>query len=332
MGLPLCISCKPEDLDQGLFGMVLYYPFQILPYLLERNIFPAWEVRTKHYGDPPDFMTIPGAVDLAYVPPEGPYKVVSLHEFRRRHTQALGNNWAELHRIWSLYFAIPPRISKRAEEIRPKGRVLGIHYRGTDKQTTAWDSNPITQDQYLTLIQEFLSERSDFDVIFAATDEFSFVEKLRSWSSLPVVALGEVEFHLSEQHTMSRAEKTDRAMLDCVLLSQCDCVIETSSALPSFTKIFNPDLEIYRCAASKVFSNMPYFPVAYIPVLPVKSDRSAEILRSTMHLDWTHDPKMQKFKQTFAFSPRWPRNHRLFRMTDKFGASDLVARVFSGYR
>lgn len=332
MGLPLCISCKPEELDQGLFGMVLYYPFQILPYLLERGIFPAWEIRTKHYGDPPDFVTIPGAVDLAYVPPKGPYKMVSLQELRRRHTQALGNDWKELHRIWSLYFAIPPRILEAAAKVRPKGRVLGIHYRGTDKQTTAWDSNPITPDQYLSLIQEFLSERSDFDVIFAATDEFSFVEKLRSWSPLPVVALGEVEFHLSEQHSMSRAEKTDRAMLDCILLSQCECVIETSSALPSFAKVFNPELEIYRCAASKTFTNIPYFPVAFIPVLPVKSKGATEILRSTMHLDWTQDASMQKYRKSFSFSPRWPRNHKLFSLSEKLGVSDLVAKVVSGYQ
>src|SRR6202022_4371104 len=103
-------------------------------------------------------------------------------------------------------------------------------------------------------------------------------EKLRSFINLPVINLGEVEFHMAAEHTVTRAEKTDRAMLDCVLLSRCECLIETSSALPSFAKLLNPKLEIYRCAASKLFgklyTNMPYFPVAHVPVLPVNDAAS----------------------------------------------------------
>ncbi len=328
----LLITSRPEDLDQGLFGMVFYYVFQVLPYLHARRIFPAWQIRTQHYGDPPGFLTIPGALDLAYTPPNRSLQALPLHELRRRHSQILGNNWTELSRIWNSYFSIPQRVLDTAATILPKGRVLGIHYRGTDKQTATWDSNPVSQDQYLTLVEDFLAQRSDFDVIFAATDEFSFVEKLRSSTKLPVISLGEVEFHLSTHHTISRAEKTDRAVLDCVLLSRCHCVLETSSGLPSFAKILNPELEIYRTAASKLFSDMPYFPVAYIPVLPAGTASAARILRLTMENDWTHDPRADSYKQLFTAKPRWPTNHRVFGIADRFGASSLVSKVVSGYR
>ena len=332
MSRPLCIVSQPEDLDQGLFGNVFYHPFQILPFLYEHRIFPAWHLRSMHYGDPPDRLTIPGALDLAYIPPAGPYRTLSLNEIRRRHAHIIGNDWPELHRIWSAYFRIPPRVLQAAESILPKGRVLGVHYRGTDKQTTTWDSNPITQTQYCGLIADFLQQNPGFDVIFAATDEHSFVENLRSSVHLPVVALGEVQFHLSTEDKTSRKEKTDRAMVDCVVLSRCRCVIETSSALPSFAKLFNPDLEIYRCAASKIFSNMPYFPVAPIPILPVSRPESIEVLRQTMQSDWTFDPSMQRFQKKFSFSPRWPVNHKLFSLAERANVADLVAKVVQGYR
>ncbi len=265
---PLSIVCQPQDLDQGLFGNVFYYVFQVLPYLHAHEIYPAWEIRTLHYGEPPEHITIPGSLDLSYDPPSGPFRQIPLNELRRRHGQVLGNDWSELNRIWRAYFTIPPRIAELAASTLPPGRVLGVHYRGTDKQTATWDTNPISQAQYLTLIRDFLEARPEFDLIFAATDEFSFVEKLRAAIKLPVIALGKVDFHMAAERSVSRTENADRAVLDCVLLSLCGCVIETSSALPSFAKLFNPDLEIYRCAASKPFSNMPYFPVAHIPSSP----------------------------------------------------------------
>ena len=326
------ITCEPEALCGGLFGNVFFHVFQGLPYLYSRGIFPDWEIRSMHYGEPPEFLTLPGALDLAYTPPAAPTETISLDELRRRHAQILGNDWETLHRIWHAYFRVPQRVVDLADESMPAGRVLGIHYRGTDKQTADWDSNPISPEQFLTLIGEFLVDRAEFDCIFAASDERLFLDKLRSSVKLPVFSLGEVEFHLAPRQTTSREEKIDRAMLDCVLLSRCECVIQTSSALPSFAKIFRPDLEIYRCAASKPLWKMPYFPVAYIPVLPVRTPTSADILRSTMYADWTSEPSLERFQKSFAYTPRWRRNHAVFSVARELGVSFRAGKLFTGYR
>lgn len=332
----LRIISEPEELEQGLFGQTFYYILQILPYLAERQIFPKWELRTLHYGDPPDKLTVPGVLDLAYEAPSGPYRTVSLSELRRRHAHVLGNDWAELKRMWDLYVRVPQRVLQQADAVFPAGRVLGVHYRGTDKQSSSWDSNPISQEQYITLLRDFLEQRNDFDLLFAATDEFSFVERLRKTSRLRVISMGEVEFHLAAHHDASRAEKADRAMLDCVLLSRCKCVVQTSSALPSFAKLLNPSLEIYRSAASKLFgklyTNMPYFPVAHIPVLPVTRPESEEILRQTMWMDWTEQPETRHFQRPFVASPRWQWNHKVFSRAELLGLDRVAARILSGYR
>lgn len=332
----LCITGPPEELQQGLFGQTFYYLLQILPHLHAKSIYPQWELRTEHYGDLPEKITVPGVLDLAYTPPAGPYRYITLEEMRRRHAHVLGGDWKALHQLWNAYFRTPERVLKASENVLPPGRILGVHYRGTDKQTATWDSNPISPAEYLTLIQSFLHTREPYHAVFVATDHFPFVQQLEEALKLPVLALGEVDFHMAAKQSTTRAEKADRAMLDCVLLSKCDCVIETSSALPSFAKLLNPDLEIYRCAASKLFgqlyTKMPYFPVAHIPVLPSYDEASERILKATMKDDWTGNAETASYQRPFRATPRWTRNHKVFRAAEDLGLDRFLGKLLPGYR
>jgi hypothetical protein len=312
----ICIYCEAAEMQHGLFGQVFLHFFELLPYLHARSIFPAWEIRSTFYGAPPDFITIPGVLDLAYPPPPAPYRRVHMRDLRAKHCQVLGNDWAELSRIWHAYFKIPDRVIQQADSLPSLDKALGVHYRGTDKQTTSDDSNPITHDQYLTLLVEFLSTRPVIERVFAATDEYTFVDKLRSAVNLPIVNLGEVGFHKAATNIDPRI-KADRAVLDCLLLSRCCITIETSSALPSFAKIFNPGLELYRCAASKLFADIPYFPVAYVPQISLTSLEALNILKSTMANDWTTNPKCQSFKAPFSYAPRNPVKSRLWEIAER---------------
>lgn len=335
MKRPLCITSPAHDMRQGLFGQTFYYLLQILPYLDQQSIYPRWEIATEHYGSKPDSITVPGVLDLVYTPSSGPYRHISLEEVRRRHAHVLGNDWHSLHHLWTKYFRLPQRIVNAATGILPRGRVLGIHFRGTDKQTATWDSNPISPAEYLTLVRNFVAERGHFDAVFAATDEFGFVQQLEEALGLPVLNMGEVGFHMAADHTMSGAKKADRAMLDCLLLSQCSCVLETSSALPSFAKLLNPSLEIYRCAASKLFgklyTKMPYFPVAHVPVIPLNDPVSSAILARTMKDDWTLAPETAPFREQFTAVPRWKRNHTVFKAAERLGMDRILGRLMPGH-
>ncbi len=324
---PLCIVTNPEDMNDGLFGNVLYTVFQVLPYLYAERLFPAWRICASQYGNPPDFVTVPGVLDLAYQTPSGPYHTIAISDLRRQQGRVLGNDWDQLSAMWHTYFKIPLRVLAQADRALPAGRGLGIHYRGNDKLTTLDDSNPFTQQDFLALVQEFLATRSGFDYFFAATDEFSFVNKLRAMTTLPVVNLGEVGFHKAMHQTTPRSEKTDRALLDSILLSRCHCVIETSSALPSFAKIFNPKLKIYRTAASKLFQDVPYFPVAFIPVLPVESPTGKAILQSSMAGDWTFDARMNRYKKRFTSIRRKPFRQAVLRLSYALGADKLIRKI-----
>jgi hypothetical protein len=279
------IESTAEENSEGLFGHVFLCVIEILPYLRERGIFPDWRIRAKHYGAS-DGLVIPGALDLAYEIEPGPKKEINLARLRSHHRHLLGGNWQGVSALWHEYFRIPGRITDRAATLGSLSNVIGIHYRGHDKQNF-WDTNPVSHDDYLAIIRQLCRERPEFQRIFLATDDFEFYKFLTRNISLEVINLGAVGFHKDKASPELTEAKTDRAMLDCFLLSQCGVVLLTSSALASFAKIINPDLEIYRVAASKLFSTAPYFPAAYIPIYNSTSADVATLVDRLLIDDWS---------------------------------------------
>jgi hypothetical protein len=336
----LRIVTEKEDLREGLFGQVFVHTFEILPYLYGRGIFPGWKIRAKHYGRTSDGTVIPGVLDLAYDVAPGPKKQVNLVSFREHHRHAIGNDWRALQAIWNSYFRIPNRIVERADALGSLADVLGIHFRGNDKQTAAWDTNPVSHEEYLSIIKDFISTRPEFNRVFLATDDFSFYDFLKNKIAVEVINLGHVGFHKAEQISEVVDDKMDRAVLDCLLLSRCGAVLQTSSALSSFAKILNPALEIYRVGASKAFANVPYFPVAFIPIYASPSPQISAIIERLTAGDWSKAPDAVLFKARFVSRPYWPPVVRLlYSMLRKIPGlgwigrmPDLVAAVARRFR
>lgn len=152
-----------------------------------------------------------------------------------------------------------------ADAVGPLSDALGVHYRGTDKQTADWDTNPVTQDDMIAIVSYFMRKRPDLKKVLLATDDRTFPDRLNGSVPTEVINLGNIPFHKDENVQSRDLAQAKRARLDSVLLSRCGAVVKTSSALSGFAKVFNPGLDIYRCAASKKFADIPYFPVAYIP-------------------------------------------------------------------
>ena len=297
------IEAKPEEMYDGLFGQVLLWVFELLPLLNERQIFPDWRIRAAYYGSLPNGLVIPGVLDLAYEVTPGPRKEINLIRLRG-HRHVLGNDWHGLSALWHKYFRIPHRIINRASELGSLSDAVGIHYRGNDKQTALWDTNPVGYQDYLAIINQFCRERSQFKKILLATDDVNFLDFLKGNAPHEVVNLGGIGFHKDRQALELVDAKTDRAMLDCVLLSRCGAVLLTSSALPSFAKIINPDLEIYRVAASKSFKmNTPYFPTAFIPIYRPSSTDIATIIDRLLLGDWTQTTNTAPFAKPFVSRP-----------------------------
>jgi hypothetical protein len=206
--------------------------------------------------------------------------------------------------MWHSYFRIPNRIRARASEVGSLDDAIGIHYRGNDKLTELWDSNPTSREEYLTIVEDFCQTRPALRRIFLATDDALFEPLLKARLPHQVVTLGAAGFHKAPADITS--EKADNALLDCLLLSKCAVVLETSSALPSFAKILNPGLEIYRASASKFFMNSPYFPVGFIPIYRSTSPEITALIDRLTIGDWTRSPDAERFTDTFTSRSYWP--------------------------
>lgn len=303
------ITTSLDELKEGLFGQVILWTFEILPYLVKKSIFPVWDIKSRLYGIEPEYTVIPGVFDLVYTPTDQTNKLVKLLALRAGHTSFLGGDWRSLHVLWHTFFKVPDRINVAADQIGIPKSTLGLHYRGTDKNLSLWDTNPVSQNDFLTLVQRFLKDHQDIKTIFIATDDFSFVHNARQkFAQIEVINLGDTGFHKASHGV---PKKADRALLDCVLLSRCRWVLKCSSALSAFAKVLNPELEIYRISASKIFTDIPYAPEAYVPKWTSSDPECRKILEKLFVDDWLDHPMIsQQFGSTLQTRYRYTTYNR----------------------
>jgi hypothetical protein len=163
------------------------------------------------------------------------------------------------------------------------------------------------------LTNDFINHHEDIDTIFIASDEYPIKKAIKqNYKDKRVIDTGEAIFWKDPEKKNAFA-KVDHAVLDCLLLSKCKYLIKNQSALSGFAKIFNPRLEAYRIAASKLYSDIPYFPDAYITPLSSDDFTCKAILRRLLKDDWTQNKKVwQKFGQPFVTMERRSLRWKLF--------------------
>lgn len=335
---PWRVFTAPDDLEEGLFGQVVLWTFELLPMLAQRGLHPDWDIRSRLYGQAPEWRVIPGVFDVAAQPDTGGgtgarsgadsvagrRRDRSLLSLRVAGVSVLGSDWQSLHKLWHQYFRIPERTLARADAVALPPGTLGLHYRGTDKNLATQDTNPVSVDDFLTLAECVLREHPEWHAVFIATDEPAMVEQARlRLAGKRLINLGAVRFHKDPEGEPDRA---DRALLDCLLLSRCATVLKCSSALSGFAKVLNPQLPCYRVSASKMFADVPYFPDAHVPRLVLRDPRAAAILARQFEGDWLDDPRVPaRYRQPFVSLPRHSRLQVLSNWL-KFRLSSLLGR------
>lgn len=297
------IFTGPDDLVEGLFGQVVLWTFEVLPELERQGVVAQWDIRSRLYGEAPDYRVLPGVFDSVQAPAQPARRAVSLLKLRNAGVSVLGGDWQAVHQLWHRHFQVPERVARRADEVGLAAGAMGVHYRGTDKNLASIDTNPVSIDDMLLLVEDALASQPGCPALFIATDEFAFVEAARQRLRLPVVNLGEVDFHKARP---GHAGKADRALLDCVLLSRCSLVLKCSSALSGFAKVLNPGLPCFRVSASKVFHQVPYFPDAHIPRWQGQGEAARALLARLFEGDWLEAPDVpERFRRPFAWLPRY---------------------------
>jgi hypothetical protein len=126
-------------------------------------------------------------------------------------------------------------------------RVLGIHYRGTDK---VQESPSVSYESVRRNIEHYLELYPNTGCIFVATDDVNFLEHMQSASMGPPLVWREDAFRSRDGSSVHESAHTDKeamnrdAIVNCLILSRCAAMLKTASILSGWSKLFNPALPV----------------------------------------------------------------------------------------
>jgi hypothetical protein len=139
-------------------------------------------------------------------------------------------------------------------------RVLGVHYRGTDKEGEA---TRLQEEKLFVEIQKYL--KNGYSKIFISTDEINILEKVkRRFYPLPVVYRHDA-YRSSDGDQFHRKIENDKevinhdALMNILILSKTDFLLKTASIMSDCCFIFNPDLQ-YKILSTPHSSNLTWWP------------------------------------------------------------------------
>ncbi len=132
--------------------------------------------------------------------------------------------------------------------------VLGVHFRGTDKQNEAPRVSP---EQCRHAISRYLTDHPEVERLFVASDESEFIRFIQAeFGSVRVCfcndqrSEGTLAVH-NPAYGGDNYKKGREAVVNCMLLSRCTALIRTASTLSGWASVFNPSLPV-------ILLNRPY--------------------------------------------------------------------------
>ena len=283
-----------EDLTEGMFG-------QALTWLLE--ILNALEFHHKINSDSKiifDINTLPyDNLIPRFIVPKKKYEPRELKNAVSINIRAFKSNnridfdfhpmsYFLAHKVWNTYFDFDKYILDNVPIFEGQ-KTVGIHYRGTDKNTDLSQANAITHDEVFLIIEDFLKNNQDIRNIYCCSDEQQFIDKMQvRFNSYTIIQYkqnrskeGTNAFFREGQYVSKELQDamTVGALVDMIALSQCHTVLKTSSALSAFSKIINPQLNLYAISAMK----QRWFPTGVVAGYQSNSKEVNNILNRTMY-------------------------------------------------
>jgi Nodulation protein Z (NodZ) len=126
-------------------------------------------------------------------------------------------------------------------------RVLGVHYRGTDKVV---ESPFVPYDRVRRNIDRYLELYPNTDRVFVATDDARFLDYMQNASLGRGLLCREDSFRSRDGSSIHESSETNKhainrdAIVNCRILSRCEALLKTASILSAWSKLFNPRLPV----------------------------------------------------------------------------------------
>jgi hypothetical protein len=126
-------------------------------------------------------------------------------------------------------------------------KVLGVHYRGTDK---AGEAPLVPQEKLLDRIKATLNDNPRLEIIFLSSDDDKIIQFIRNADlHVPVVVRADAvrsadgdQFH--RKVGISKSIVNRDAIVNMLILSLCSYLLKTASILSDCSVIFNPLIEV----------------------------------------------------------------------------------------
>ena len=121
--------------------------------------------------------------------------------------------------------------------------IIGVHYRGTDKW---FEANRVSHEEVFSKVEAVMAAHK-YVKIFVATDESSFLEKMKERFGKNICYIEAQRFDGHPVHYISNKcfLKGKEALIDCLLLAKSDVLIRTNSNLSAVSAYFNPNMEVF---------------------------------------------------------------------------------------
>lgn len=276
---------ESKYLKSGLFGQIFSWILEILPYLEKNNVKPEWRILSRNYGTPPAYNIFPDILSLNYKPEMhiGESKVIQIAQLKFTKGHPVYNfhyDFSLANYLFNKYFQLSSEIIDTVDSFfstYTNKKIFGLHYRGYDKVFDKSETNPVTEELLLQTALDFLDKKGDVDIVFLASDVESFMEKATKFLPIPTITfthpritnkslrsfLGKYNRKPFHGHNKKYNTQIGRgAIIDSLLLSRCRYLLKCQSALSGWSKVWNPDLEVYRISAFK----HDWFTEAFIPL------------------------------------------------------------------
>ena len=139
-------------------------------------------------------------------------------------------------------------------------KVLGIHYRGTDKSQEA---PYVPYDKVERNINYYLDKFPQTDLIFLSSDDENFIKYIENCSFGRPIIYRKDSFRSADNaaihHSSQNKYDINRdAIINALILSRCDALMKTSSILSAWSKLLNSNLPLIML--NKPFDGCNWFP------------------------------------------------------------------------
>jgi hypothetical protein len=291
----IVLYSNKNDLKQGMFGQVLIWLLEVLYDLEKQQIINDKSRLSFHINAEAYDNIIPNFVhprETYYHDDLENVKLIDMTQhftsFKKHSMEFDEKSFAVVNKIWNKYFVVSDDIMSKIPTF-DGSKTLGIHYRGTDKNVQYNETNSITSEEFIDIVLDYLSTH-DVHHLYCCSDEASFIRDLKNRLPQGVTVTEYIRAPTNENialHRLTAGAFIDKnlkdnlaisALVDMLALSRCQTVLKTNSALSAFSKIINPDLQLYTVSAMKE----KWFPTGLVKPYKTNSEKVNAILARTM--------------------------------------------------